>query len=123
MMKYFIIVGSVLVIAFSSCVKDKALEPVVVVPGACEDTVSFSAVIMPQIIDVSCNTSGCHNPSGGAAGYVLSNYDQVSTNANIIFSVINHESGVTPMPYVQPKLADSLIQKFDCWMEQGLLDN
>jgi hypothetical protein len=122
MIKYLLIITVAAITVFSSCVKEKTVEPLVVEAGPCADTVSFSGFILPEIIDASCNTMGCHDQSG-AAGYSLLNHNQVSTNANVIFSVINHDAGYTPMPYNENKIPDSLIQKFDCWMQQGLLNN
>ena len=120
-MNHFIYI-SVLIITLTSCLKDKALEPVDT-SGSCSDTVSFSNEIQPLIINQSCNVSGCHDPATGMDGYIFDNHTQVADNADIILQVINHEPGVTPMPYTQPKLADSLIQLFDCWVQQGKPNN
>ncbi len=120
-MKYLVLLLFSLTV-LSSCLKEKTVEPVDVPVGPCSDTVSFSSEIMPQIIDMSCNTSGCHDATA-SGGYELFSHAQVSTNAAMIFNVINHDASVIPMPFYQNKLEDSLIQKFDCWIQQGTLDN
>lgn len=113
-------VTSVLVI---SCNKDKTqIEPVVVDPSECPDTISFAATVEPMI-QTNCSTSGCHNAGSASAGYNLEGYANISANASIISDVINHNSGPTPMPFGQPKLNDTLIQQFDCWVSQGTQDN
>ncbi len=75
------------------------------------------------MIQQNCSTSGCHNAASAASGYDLEGHGNISTNANAILSVIRHESGVVAMPYFQPKLNDSIIDQFDCWMIQGKLNN
>ncbi len=109
----FIIIGSV-----SSCNKDKTP---IIVPGECEDTVSFVGKIQPMI-ELNCATSGCHD-TGSAGGYNLIGHGNISANANQILNVIRHESGVSPMPKNLPKLNDTLIEQFNCWMVQGKLNN
>jgi hypothetical protein len=101
----------------NACTKDKTS----VSAASCPDTISFANQVKP-IIDLNCATSGCHN-SASSGGYNLTTYSAISANANIILSVIKHESGVTPMPFGGAKLADSLIQQFECWVIQGKLEN
>lgn len=104
-----------------SCKKDK-------VPGApetpaptCVDTISYLQQVKP-FIDLNCATSGCHNATG-AGGYNLLTHTSVSNNANIILSAIRHDGGFTAMPLGGGQLPDSTIQQFDCWINQGKLDN
>lgn len=89
---------------------------------ACTDDVSYSADILP-LINLNCSTSGCHDANTAASGYDLSTYASISANASEILAVLNHESGVTAMPFGQPKLADTIIDKFACWKANGALEN
>ncbi len=109
-------------VSVASCNKDKTLIEPVVDNSACPDTISFAATVEP-LIQANCSTSGCHDAATATSGYNLEGYVNISTNANIISDVINHNSGPTPMPFGQPKLNDTLIQQFDCWVAQGTLDN
>ena len=111
------LLGTVAII--SSCDKDKTQPPV---PVVCPDPISFSATIEPMI-QANCSTSGCHDAISAAQGYNLEGHVNISANAQAILDVINHEIGVTAMPYFQPKLSDTIIQQFDCWVFQGALDN
>jgi len=109
------IVGGIL-LGISSCRKDKVeqMHPVQ------EPTVSYATQIEPLIIS-NCSTSGCHGtPFSG--GYQLLNYSDISANASDVLGVIRHENG-TPMPIGSPKLADSLIQQFEFWINEGKMDN
>lgn len=110
-----------LFIGMISCTKNKAIELDLLEKYPCVDLISYAQVIEPMI-NQSCNVSGCHN-STASAGYEFTSYDVVSNNATIINKVISRESGVTPMPYGQDQLPDSLIAKFRCWIEQGTLNN
>lgn len=106
----------------SSCNKDKTQLPVPVTPEECPTTISFAGFVEPMI-QANCSTSGCHDAATATQGYNLEGHLNISANAQAILNVINHESGVTPMPYFQPKLSDTIIQQFDCWVSQGTLDN
>ena len=119
---YFFLSAIVLLITVAtvpSCNKDKTAPQT---PNECADTVSFSATIEPMI-QANCATSGCHNAGSAAAGYNLEGHGNISSNANIILTVIRHESGVVPMPYFQPKLNDTIIKQVGCWINQGTLNN
>jgi len=125
-MKNLIII-SILLLGLSSCLKHKTIKPVEVVINdttgfPCGDTVSFSNAIMSQILTPSCNTAGCHN-SSSAGGYDLTTYNTVNINADIILNAIQQNNGLTPMPLGASKLNDSLITKFNCWLQQGKLNN
>ena len=102
----------------TSCKKDKTQ----IVLNDCPDTISYSAKIAP-LINQSCATTGCHAAGFAAGGYNLEGHANVSANAAIILSVIKHDSGVVPMPIGASKLADSLIQQVQCWINQGQLNN
>lgn len=103
----------------TSCNKDKVPT---VVPSECPDTIFYSATIEPMI-QQNCATSGCHNVFTAAGGYDLEGHANVSANATDILNVIKHEGSGTPMPYLLPKLNDTIIQQFKCWMDQGKLNN
>lgn len=117
-MRYLTIVFFACGIILFSCKKDKV--PEILPVENCE--VSFAVDITP-IINVNCSTSGCHDSGSAASGYDLTTYASISTNADIILSVMNHESGVAAMPFGQPKIADTTIAKFSCWTANGALEN
>lgn len=98
-----------------SCTKERA--PL----NDCINEISFSQDISPMI-SFNCSVAGCHDASA-SGGYIFENYDQISSNASIILSVIRHDDGVNPMPLGASKLPDSVIQQFTCWMNQGKKDN
>ncbi len=101
-----------------SCKKDQT-QPLT--PEACPDTISFSTTVEP-LIQQNCSTSGCHDASA-AGGYDLVGHANIAANASVINDVMNHNAGVTAMPFGGNKLADSLLQQYDCWVQQGALDN
>ncbi len=105
------------VVAISSCRKDVAPAP------TCVEEISYSAKIQP-LMDLNCSTSGCHDANTAQSGVDLSNYAGVNANATGVLTVIQLEEGNPGlMPLGGPRLADSLIQQFSCWIEQGKLDN
>lgn len=122
MIKYLFIAALIAVALGTSvsCKKDKV--PVIDVVLECEDTISFATQIEPIIVS-NCSVSGCHNAASSANGYNLEGHGNISSNADVILTVIRHEGGLSPMPQGGNKLADSLIQQFKCWRDQGKLNN
>ena len=116
---YILIVSAIVLF---SCLKEKTVEPAPIVEFPCGDTVYFASQIQTNIIDLSCNISGCHDASASGI-LVLTTHATIADNANKIYGSINHESGFHPMPFGQPKLNDTLIQQFKCWLDQGKLNN
>ena len=116
-MKIKILLLLTIVIITTSCSKDKTKFAA----ADCPDPISFMDDVKP-IIDLNCATSGCHD-ANTSTPYAFTQYSTIAANANLILSVIRHEAGVTPMPLGGNQLADSLIQKINCWVIQGKLDN
>lgn len=102
-------------VSASSCTKAKA--PVNMGPVTCSDTISFSQQIAPMI---QANCSSCHG-SGAGTSPVLSNHAEISSAAQDILGTLHGTPQL--MPQGGPALADSLIQQFDCWMQQGKMNN
>ena len=122
-----IIITTVSIVSMSaltlfSCTKDKVEIDVNSINANCPDTISCATQVEP-VLNQSCATSGCHGGGGSTNGYDLTNHANVSANANIILSVIRHESGVTPMPSGGAQLPDSVAQHIECWISQGKLNN
>jgi hypothetical protein len=113
MHKLYLLVG--LIWICFSCVKDKV--PVLIDPN-CADSVSFSNDVWPIISE---NCAGCHGV-GNSTGYVFTNHTTVSLNANAIVGSMRSE-GFQLMPIGGPALPDSIIQKINCWIQQGKLNN
>ena len=121
-MKYLYLITFLLSISMFaiSCKKDKA--PEVVEIDACADTVSFSQFVQP-LIEQNCATTGCHDANTSQSGFNFTGYLNISVFSDSMIGSIRHDPGFAPMPFAQPKFADSLIQKIECWIAQGKLDN
>jgi len=103
---------------FISCKSDKISAP----NPDCPDVISFSSQVQPMI-QQNCSVSGCHNAPGPGKP-ALTNHSEISANASQIKNVISKNPGEPNfMPQGGQKLADSLIQQFNCWIDQGLQDN
>lgn len=99
----------------SGCAKDKAPSPMI---GAnCSDTISFAHQIAPVIQD---KCASCHG-SGAGTSPVLSNHQEIADQAENILSALHGTPQL--MPQGGPALEDSLIQQFDCWIQQGKMNN
>ncbi len=103
----------------TGCKKEKGPAPFI--STDCPDTIFYQLQIKPMI-DQNCSTSGCHDASG-QAGVVLLSHAQVDEHADHILKTIRYQSGFVPMPQGASKLADSLIQQFACWINQGKQNN
>ena len=122
MKKILIITSLTTLLLLTGCLKESAFEVVDTAPFPCGDTIYFSTEILGELLTPSCNVAGCHN-SSAAAGYDFTSYGTVAVNASIILTTIQHGAGVTAMPLGGTKLNDTLITKFDCWIQQGKLNN
>jgi hypothetical protein len=109
--------GIVILTLFVPSACSKAKTPPALPEVVCNSTISFSQKIAPMILE---NCSGCHG-SGAGTSPVLSNYNQISDNADAIINALYGTPQL--MPQGGPALADSLIQQFQCWMQQGKMDN
>ncbi|MEX2485026.1 MAG: hypothetical protein WED10_10715 [Brumimicrobium sp.] len=117
-MKFFSFIFISLLFLFS-CRKDKVktIQP----EGDCTEEKSFQEDILP-ILSNNCSTSGCHDANGQSGGYIFETHDQISQNADKILAAMRHETQPL-MPQGGEKLEDSLSINFECWIEQGKLDN
>jgi hypothetical protein len=102
-------------VLFISCSKDK-VGPT---PVDCTTTVSFANDIMP-IMQANCIS--CHDQGNASGGFDFSSYNAVSANASAALGSMKN-SGYQLMPLGGPALPDSTIQKLECWITQGKLDN
>jgi len=102
--------------SLASCKNDK----ITAFSADCPDMISFSEDLEPLFVS-SCSTSGCHDATA-TAGYNLIGYNNISTNADVLLGVIRHETGV-PMPLGGSQWPANDIQKLQCWIDQGKLDN
>ncbi|MNU87846.1 hypothetical protein D3C71_776430 [compost metagenome] len=106
----------ILSLAFTSgCTKAKAPAPMI--GATCSDTISFTHQIAPVIQD---KCSSCHG-SGAGTSPVLSNYAEIADQAENILNALHGTPQL--MPQGGPALEDSLIRQFDCWIQQGKMDN
>jgi hypothetical protein len=107
---------AILLIAFTSCTKDKVGGNLPYPEVICSDTVSFSNEILPIIQN---NCTGCHDNQNG---YTLTNHENISANYAAIVGSMKGV-GYKLMPDGGPSLPDSLIEKIECWVNQGKLNN
>lgn len=86
----------------------------------CSDTVSFNDEILPLIQN---NCAGCHDNQNG---YSLTNYANISSNSSAIIGAMRN-SGYKLMPRdgfnIGYALPDSVIQRVECWINQGKKNN
>lgn len=102
------------VLFYNSCTKDKTPAP-----PDCVQADSLNTYInsVKPIMDNYCSMGGCHDAVTAFSGVRLDTYEftvDAAKNQPKFFCVIDH--GCTPaMPYLMPKLADSLITKINTW--------
>lgn len=119
-----------LVLLFSvlvfSCAKEKAIA--VRPPDPCATPLTFVADIQP-IFQTNCAIGQCHVAGSLYAPFDATNYDTLDyfINNGALLNALRH-TGVIKMPRNNPAdptdisstpLADSVIQKISCWIEQG----
>ena len=114
-MKYLFI--SFLALSIVSCEKDKVPA---IVDSNCPTTVSFNNEVLPifQTNCVSCHSTGNTSPT-------LEDYTTISTNADAALASLHGTPSLMPRdqngtPFSLP---DSVIQKVQCWINQGKKNN
>jgi hypothetical protein len=107
---------AVLIIIISSCTKDKVGGNLPYPELICSDTISFSNNILPIIQN---NCTGCHDNSNG---YTFTNHHNIADNYEAIIGSMQGK-GYQLMPQGGPALPDSIVQKIQCWVNQGLKNN
>lgn len=112
---FYFILALFISASLTGCKKDKVGGGI---PVNCTDTISFSQKVFP-IIQNQC--SGCHG-SGNGTGYTLIDHASIAANASAVLGSMKG-NGYQLMPQGGPALPDSLIQKVECWIYQGKLDN
>ena len=103
-------------IALNSCAKDKVGGDLPYPEIICSDTVSFSNDVLPIIQN---NCTGCHDNSNG---YTFTNHQNIFDNYAAIVGSMKGV-GYQLMPQGGPALPDSVIQKIQCWVNQGMKNN
>ena len=121
----YLVVCFLLITITFSCNKDKIgdFDPVDGNPftGDCTDTVFYSTIVQPIIMN-NCTVASCHDNTV-AGGFNFESHESVSANANLILNVIQHNSGFGAMPLGASQLNSSLIQDIECWINQGKMNN
>ena len=107
-------------ISHYSCIKDKGEQPEAVSQSLCDSlNVTYMTVIKPMVVN-NCATLNCHDGSGGAP-LDLNTYVDLKTffdNGQLKDRVFTKKD----MPQTGP-LPDSLLQKLQCWMNDGAPNN
>ena len=102
--------------------------------GACKTTKQTTTTVAPvdcsnknytyeadikSIIENNC--SKCHN-SNNKAGYnflTLESVIKAAKNGDLL-GTIKHQKGFTKMPLMKPQLPQELIDKIECWVNNGM---
>ncbi|PCJ67742.1 MAG: hypothetical protein COA58_00995 [Bacteroidetes bacterium] len=119
MKKIFILLFAISVFVIA-CDDDDAVIVIKQSQEVCDSLdVLYSNDIQKILDDAGCSGSYCHG--GGAAGYTMSDYATTKTSAedSKFLKAIRHENGVSPMPKGGDKLSDDVIQKIECWIQNG----
>ncbi|MEY4351730.1 MAG: hypothetical protein RL078_1809 [Bacteroidota bacterium] len=116
-MKTHFILGTLFLslLSLGACSKDK-VSPTNI---TCTTTISYANDIVPLM---QANCIGCHDQGNASGGYDFSSYTAVAANATAALGSMKN-SGYQLMPQGGPALPDSTIQKLECWIAQGKLDN
>jgi hypothetical protein len=111
----FLVVFILAAFSFVSCKKSKVQSDI---DPNCSDTISYQTDILPLITN---NCTGCHG-TGNTTGYTFTNHTNMSSNATNMLNAMRGQGGMQLMP-PNGSLSDTDIQKFNCWINQGKLNN
>ena len=112
---------ALVIILQNSCVKDIGPLPVKVSVAFCDSlNVKYSSDINPIMITYCATKASCHGTGASAGDF--STYGGVQPFAND-GELRDRVLVVKDMPQGGPLLADSLLQKIDCWLQKGFPNN
>jgi hypothetical protein len=114
--RYQIIFLTFIYLLVASCSKDKVVDGIPYADVICSDTISFNNDVLPIIQN---NCTGCHDNSNG---YTFTNHQNISANYQVIVGSMQ-ANGYQLMPQGGLALPDSVIQKIQCWVNQGRKNN
>ena len=122
----FILALLVTVTFSESCYYDKAdvLYPDGKTPCDTSVVAKFSSDVLP-VMNVSCNTSGCHNTTSASSGVILDTYAGVKAqiaNGRLMGS-INQTGSFSAMPKGAAKLNSCFLIKIHQWINSGSPNN
>lgn len=123
---FFILALFVAVVFFESCYYDKAdvLYPDGKLPCDTAVVAKFSTDVLP-VMNVNCNTGGCHSTTDAASGVILDTYAGVKAqvaNGRLMGS-INQTGGFSAMPKGAAKLNSCTTIKLQQWINSGTPNN
>jgi hypothetical protein len=101
-----------------SCAKEK-VPTTVLDSSSCKPNVSYLNDIKSIM---SNNCVSCHSSKNPSGGYDLTNYDGLTKNVSKVLGSMRQDGTAQSMPQGY-KVADSLIQKLNCWINQGAKNN
>lgn len=114
-----------ILLSFYSCTNDKYPMPVKtkINKELCDSlSISFKSDVQPILQNNGC--VGCHSSSFASGGISLENYSDFDSDVlDKLTGSINHDDGYSAMPQGNDKLADSLIVKIECWINNGAQNN
>lgn len=124
---FFVLVGLISIkLLLVSCAKDKAPAPIIVnqivLTAECPDTIFYATQIKP-FINSTCATTACHDAISKAGSYDLSTYENIALNATAIVNSMKPGAAPSQMPLGGTTVNDSIISHFNCWINQGKLNN
>lgn len=121
---YFIkmLIISSIVLVVSQCKHDPETTGIPTPDGCDTTTVTFSGTVWP-IIELNCFV--CHSGTEPSGNFTLDDYYSVviQVEDGKLFSAINHEPGISPMPLNAPKLSQCKIDQIRIWIENGTPNN
>ncbi len=111
-----------LLVSHYSCVKDQGKLPGAVSQSLCDSmNVKYSTVIQPMMVTY-CAMSNCHDAIGSAPGNLNMYADLKAMIDNQQFK--SRVFTIKDMPQAPNlPLADSLLQKIQCWLAAGALND
>lgn len=119
---FFVLTFAFCAASILSCTKESEEDILQDFIYCADSNVSYANNIQP-ILNQDCVP--CHSGSNPPAGYLLTNYTDVNdlATSGLLMDVINHASGVKPMPDGKPKLNACKIATIQKWIDEGMLNN
>jgi hypothetical protein len=106
------------IVGFAACKKNKYVTRYTKSASCDNNTPTYSSSVK-TILDINCNTAGCHTASSKRGGIQLDTYSTSKNDFQNGKSLCTVYHDCKPMPQSKPKMSDADIKTLTCWVKNG----
>jgi hypothetical protein len=112
------IIVLIAIVVFSACKKNKYVTRYTKTASCGNNTPTYLVTVKP-LLEINCNTIGCHTAASKRGGIQLDSYTSAKDDFQNGKSLCTIYHDCKPMPQSRPKMSDADIKTLTCWVKNG----